>query len=84
MVQPSGNPTPSDAVLSVMMCVGTARMQVRAVEDLAVGSVVAFEKLSGEPLNLMFGGKIVGHGRPFDFGRGNIGVLVESILPAET
>ena len=51
-----------DVPMKVVVEVGQARLPIEDVLKLRSGSVIALDRLSGEPLNIKVGGKLIARG----------------------
>ena len=72
-----------DIPLKVTVELGSTHLKVRKVLDLAKGSVIELDKLSGEPIDLLVNGRLMAKGEVVVLNE-NFGVRITEILgPAE-
>ena len=69
---------PDDAHVELTVAVGTARLSVRQLGELAVGVTVPLGRSAGGPFELRAGGRVIGRGELVDID-GELGVRVVSL-----
>lgn len=68
-----------DVPLTVTAELGRARMMVKDILKLGVGSVVELQKLTGEPVDILVNGKIIARGEVVAIDE-NFGVRVTEVI----
>jgi len=71
-----------DVSLRVSVELGRAKVQVKDVLQLGLGSVVQLDKLAGEPVDILINGKLIAHGEVVVVDE-NFGVKIVDIISAE-
>jgi flagellar motor switch/type III secretory pathway protein FliN len=69
---------PDDAHLELTVALGTTRLSMRQIAELAVGQIVPLGRPLAGPFELRAGGRVIGHGELIDVD-GELGVRVTSI-----
>jgi len=70
---------PDDAHLELTVQLGTTRMSLRALSELAVGQIVSLGRPLAGPYEVRAGGRVVGHGELIDID-GELGVRIVSLV----
>ncbi len=71
-----------DVSLRVSIELGRAKVQVKDVLQLGMGSVVQLDKLAGEPVDILINGKLIAHGEVVVVDD-NFGVKIVDIISTE-
>jgi len=69
---------PDDAHLELTVALGTTKLSVRQIAELAIGQIVPLGRPLAGPFELRAGGRVIGHGELIDVD-GELGVRVTSI-----
>jgi type III secretion protein Q len=69
---------PDDAHLELTVQLGTTRMSLRALSELAVGQVISLGRPLAGPFEVRAGGRLVGQGELVDVD-GELGVRIVSL-----
>jgi flagellar motor switch/type III secretory pathway protein FliN len=69
---------PDDAMLEVTVQLGTARLSLRQLGELAIGQIVALGRPLAGPYDIHAAGRVVGQGELVDID-GELGVRIVSI-----
>jgi flagellar motor switch protein FliN/FliY len=70
-----------DVPLKLTVELGRSRLPIHEILELTNGSILALEKLAGEPLDVLVNGKLIARGEAVVV-NGNLGVRVTEIVAA--